>query len=234
MTRHVIAAALIGVLALATAAFAQNCDCIVECGPHVVGMPWDMPDGACLVSCPGSWGLLGHTPGSETDWRLRIYEPPGCVVGKADFGDMFLAFNARPDSVRPDSICVCVEACTNWPFVSPVAPTDEDGYTSFRMRGSILALPGDVVDNVYLHVGACPPVSVCFRSVDVNADCVVNLVDFVIFVGASVICPPQPTGYQQYTVYSGHCAPCPRPGLADFVLFARHFGHSCTPGACDP
>lgn len=235
MTRHIIAAALVGMLALPTAVSAQDCDCILECGYDfgVSGMPWDMPNGACLVSCPGSWGLPGHTSGSETDWRLRIYDPailPECTAGLADFEDMFLAF----DDISPDSICVCDEACTDWPHVSPIAPTDAFGYTSFRVRGSILALSYDDVDNVFLNVGICAPARVCFRSPDVNADCAVDLADFAIFAAAFVICPPQPSGYQKYTVYTVHCAPCPQPLLADFILFATHFGHSCTAGACDP
>jgi hypothetical protein len=57
----------------------------------------------------------------------------------------------------------------------------------------------------------------------------------VVFSGAFGICPPEPTGLQHYTVYTGHCAPCPEPQLADFVVFSRHMDHECVPpGGCDP
>ena len=221
-----------GVFALAPTANADvpDCECttingqVIADGSHYYYPPTYYP----LVSCPGAWGLPGHTPGSETDWVICLYDD-NCVNPLVGFDCLRL----KLEHVLPDSICVCDEECTYFPYIYPEGPTAINGCTSFRFRGTILALDTDI-DPVLLQICGCQDLPLFVRSPDVNADCAVGLTDFVIFSGAFGICPPEPTGLQHYTIYTGHTAPCPRPGLSDFVVFVNHWGHSCTHVVCDP
>lgn len=233
MSRLFLMVFVAGMLALAPTAIADvpNCDCLDD-----YDLTWpDAPDN-CLLVCPGAWGLPGHAAGDPTDNKICLYKDDLCTMGLANFGN----FRIDLSQVAPDSICVCTDECPvtgTFPYIMPVVPTGGDGCTTFRFQGSILQMENDLataVDPALLQVSGCQDRIVRFRSPDVTADCSVGLPDFVVFGAAFVICPPAPTAYQHYTVYTGHCAPCPKPGLADFVVFALHFGHSCVPGPCDP
>ena len=222
MSRLFLVVLVAGVFALAPAASADvpDCDCT------------ELDD--CWISCPGAWGLPGHTPGEETDWQVCVYTDncAGPLVG-------FDCLRLKLADVDPDSICVCEEECADFPYVYPEGATDGAGCTTFRFRGTILSLGDDGVGEVaYLQVCGCADMPLMVRSPDVNADCTVGLSDFVVFVSAFGICPPEPSGLQHYTIYTGHCAPCPEPQLSDFVVFVRHMDHECDggglPGSCDP
>jgi len=213
-----------GMFAVAPMASADvpNCDCLDD---YDVTWP-DLPQN-CLFVCPGAWGLPGHTAGSISDNKICLYTDDLCTVPLAGYDCLRIDLSA----VAPDSICVC-DTETTFPYIFPTGPTDANGCTTFRFEGSILQLEEDLataIDPAVLQVCGCQDRPVRFRSPDVDANCNVELADFVIFSGAFIICPPAPSGYQQYTVYTGHCAPCPQAQLADFVVFSSHFGHSCTP-----
>lgn len=216
MSRLFLVVLVAGVFALAPAASADVPDC--EC--TVVNYAY--------VSCPGAWGLPGHQPGNETDWQVCVYtdECAGPLVG-------FDCLRLKFEHVYPDSICVCDGECVDFPYVYPEGPTDVNGCTTFRWQGTILALDDDI-DPALLQICGCQDMPLFFRSPDVNADCEVGLTDFVVFASAFGICPPEPTGLQHYTIYTGHLAPCPKPGTSDFVVFVKHWAHSCTHTVCDP
>ena len=212
-----------------------NGTCIIE--PYFPEVPHDhFGEQPCFVACPGAWAEEGHAPGSETDWKvcLRDFDDHTPIVG-------FSALRIDLTNVLPASICACEEECDDWPYVYPTGPTDANGCTTFRWRGSLLALDMDP-SIVQLEIAGCGGEfwQLLFRSPDVNADCEVTLLDFVIFAWAFGKCPPWTiSGYEKYTMYCEACEPCPAVGLpgltlADLVVFARHFDHSCTPGSCDP
>ena len=234
MSRLFLMVFVVGMLALAPTASADvpNCDCLDD-----YDATWPDAPQNCLLVCPGAWGLNGHVPGELTDNKICLYKDDNCTEPLVGFNCLMIDLS----EIYPDSICVCDEECVDWPYILPVAATDGNGCTNFRFRGSILQLeewptredpPFNYVDIAWLQVCGCQDRPVRFRSPDVNADCEVSLADFVVF-GAAWTADPA-IGYQQYTVYTGHCAPMPGPVLADFVVFAAHYGHSCTPGWCDP
>jgi len=158
----------------------------------------------CLVSCPGEWGQTGHTVGSETDW----------LIGADRLGfNLYTPWDPPEWAPLDGYICVCEEECPEFPWDNPVAPGN------FRWRGSVLSYPGD------------PRMRAC---VDLDCDCTVGMSDFVIFAMGWEDPPPPPT-YSQYIKYTT-CEPVPpgEPNLSDFVIFAKHFGHGCNAGDCDP
>jgi hypothetical protein len=227
MSRLFLMVFAVGMLVAAPAmADVPNCDCLDD-----YDATWpDAPDN-CLFVCPGAWGLPGHTSGSISDNKICLYKDDLCTDPLVGFDCLRIDLS----EILPDSICVCDEECLDYPYIFPEGATDVNGCTTFRFRGSILQLEDyGGVDVAWLQVCGCQDRPVRFRGPDVDADCNVGLGDFTVWSGTFNICPPQPAGYQHYTVYNGHCAPCPAPGLADFVIFSSHFGHSCTPGACDP
>jgi hypothetical protein len=237
MSRLFLVVLVAGVFGVAPAASADvpNCDCLDD-----YDATWPIHPENCLFVCPGAQTDPGHLANQEADLKICLYEDQNCTVGLVGFSAMRLDMSL----VLPDSICVCEEDCDDFPYIAPEGPTGVDGCTSFRFRGCIHQLEEDLVtavDPVMLQVTGCQDRPVRFRSPDLNCDCVVGLADNVIFSGAFVICPqaippgPQPTGRQHYTVYTGHCAPCPQAQLSDNVVFSRHFDHTCTaPGSCDP
>jgi len=234
MSRLFLMVFVVGMLAMVPTANAdvQNCDCLDD-----YDATWPDSPSNCLFACPGAWGLPGHTPGAITDNKICLYRDDLCTDPLVGFDCLRIDLS----QVLADSICVCDEECADYPYILPEGPTDANGCTTFRFRGSNLQLeewptreepPVNYVDIAWLQVCGCQVRPVRFRGPDVDADCNVALADFVIFGGAFVICPPQPAGYQHYTVFTGHCAPCPQAALSDFVVFSQHFGHSCTEGAC--
>ncbi len=228
MSRLFLMVFVAGMLAIVPTASADvpNCDCLDDWDAT-----WPAAPQNCLFVCPGAWGVTGHQPGNLTDNKICLYSDDLCSVPLVGFDCLRIDLS----SVWADSICVCDEECVDFPYIFPEGPTDVTGCTTFRFRGSILQMELAEPDDVaWLQVCGCQDRPVRFRSPDLDGDCVVGLSDFVTFGIAFVICPPQPIGYQHYSVYYGHCAPCPKPGLADFVVFTPHFGHSCTPGICDP
>lgn len=222
MSRLFLMVFVVGMLAIAPTAIADvpNCDCLDD-----NDVTWPTTPGNCLFACPGAWGLPGHTPGAITDNKICLYKDDLCTDPLVGFDCLRIDLTA----VLPDSICICDEECADFPYIFPEGPTDANGCTTFRFRGSVLDLSG----TSQLQVCGCQDRPVRFRGPDVDADCNVALADFVIFGGAFVICPPNPGGYQHYTVYTGHCAPCPQAQLADFVIFSQHFGHNCAHTVCD-
>lgn len=237
MSRLFLMVFVVGMLALAPTANADvpNCDCLDD-----YDATWPVAPQNCLFVCPGEWGVDdGHFPGNLADNKICLYKDDLCT-------DPLVGFNClRIDlsEILPDSICVCDEECTDYPYIFPEGPTDANGCTTFRFRGSILQLeewptrevpPASYVDIAWLQVCGCQDRPVRFRGPDVDADCTVGLADNVIFsaifdkVGAS-------TGYQHYTVYANHCAPKDNPGLASNVIFSKHLDHTCgVPTVCDP
>lgn len=236
MSRLFLMVFVVGMLAIAPTASADvpNCDCLDD-----YDATWpDAPEN-CLFTCPGAWGLPGHTPGTFVDNKICLYKDDLCTDPLVGFDCLRIDLS----EILPDSICVCDEECTDFPYIFPEGATDANGCTTFRFRGSILQLeewparetpPVNYVDIAWLQVCGCQDRPVRFRGPDVDANCNVELSDFVTFGGAFIICPPAAINYQNYTVWNNHCAPCPQASLADFVTFAGHFGHSCTPGPCDP
>ena len=176
----------------------------------------------CLISCPGEWGLPGHTPGSETDWV--ILDPD---VNSLGFHEYIPDPGAYP---LPGYICVCEEECDLFPMDYPRPGTD-----SFRWRGSVHSYPGDPRVWSWGGGGPWPIAELTVTSVDLNCDCEVTLADFVIFANAWVNPPPIPS-FEMYACFTTcEVVPPARPVLSDFVVFSRHFGHGCTPaGGCDP
>jgi hypothetical protein len=212
MSRLLLVALVAGVFAIAPAASADvpDCDCTTV---------------TCMVSCPGGDATAGNV----------CVHTEGCVSPLVGFECLRLRLNM----VDPDSICVCEPGCADWPYVYPDGPTDLAGCTTFTPEGHAILALGNDLDNAVVEVCGCADTPVQYRSPDINADCDVGLLDFVVFGSAFGLwpCLAQPTGLQHYTVYTGHCAPCNHPVLADFVVFAAHFGHGCLiagPGACNP
>jgi hypothetical protein len=218
-----------GMLVFASTASADvpDCDCLDNWT-----VTWPNSPQNCLFVCPGAWGLPGHTAGAIADNKICLYKNDACNDPLVGFDCLRIDLSA----VAADSICICDTEAGTWPYIMPTAATDGTGCTTFRWQGSILQMDtypfrdGTVDEQAWLQVCGCQDRSVRFRSPDVNADCDVSLADFSIF-GASFAlypCAAQPTGYQHYTVYNVHCAPCNHPSLADFSVFGTHFGHACT------
>jgi hypothetical protein len=238
MSRLFLMAFAVGMLVAAPAmADVPNCDCLDD-----YDATWPDAPQNCLFVCPGAWGEDGHASGTLTDNKICLYRDDLCTDPLVGFARECIRIDLS--EIYADSICVCEEECADFPYIFPEGATDLNGCTTFRFRGSILQMeewptretpPINYVDIAWLQVCGCQDRPVRFRSPDVDASCEVGLADFVIFGAAFVLTdPPGPLGYQHYTVYTGHCAPCPQPGLGDFIVFARHFGHICTPGGCDP
>ena len=212
MSRLFFAVLVAGAFALAPVASADvpDCDCTLV-DPY-------------LFACPGADGDAGHGPGSECEWTVTLYTED-CAAPMVGFD----CLRIRIDGVDPDSMFVSAEESADFPYVYPAGPTDGSGEAHFYFRGTILNLEQGS-DVPYLQVCGCADESLpCLRGPDYNTNGDVGLSDFVVFASAFAFCPPEPTGFQFYTVYTGHCAPCPGPGLADFVIFARHFGHAGPP-----
>ncbi len=228
MSRLFLMVFVAGMLAVAPTAGADvpNCDCLDD-----YDVTWPGTPANCLFVCPGAWGLPGHNPGQIADNQICLYKDQNCTDPLVGFDNLRIDLTG----IVADSICVCDSECGTFPYIMPTAATDANGCTSFRFQGSILQLEQVMgTDVAWLEVSGCQDRPVRFRGPDVDANCDVGLADFAIFGAAFIICPGEPTGYQHYTVYTGHCAPCPQPALADFAIFGAHFGHTCTPGACDP
>jgi len=208
------------VIAPAASADVPDCDCT------------EFP--ACVLSCPGAGTDNGHGAGQDIDWVVTLYTEDclGPMVG-------FDCYRIALADVSPDSMCVCDEECADFSYIYPEGPTNGFGQGTFRFRGTILNLETDTSPGAEvprLEVCGCGDIPVLVRSPDIVPNCNVELADFVVFSSSFGLAPclAQPTGLQHYTVYTVHCAPCNRPQLSDFVVFSRHFGHNCTPGACDP
>jgi hypothetical protein len=225
MSRLFLMVFVAGMLVIAPAASADvpNCDCLNDWDAT-----WPVAAQNCLFVCPGQFGVdTGHGVGSLVDNKICLFSDENCSVGIVGFDAMRIDLTG----VSADSICVCDDACGDYPYIYPSAATDGTGCTTFRFRGSILQLENSGADVAWLQVAGCQiEQPVRFRSPDVNADCVVSLADQVVF--ANVGNPP--TGYQHYTVYSGRCAPPVGPLLGDQVIFALHLDHVCTHTVCDP
>lgn len=208
---------------------AQSCYCL-----DLWHITWPGTPENCLFNCPGAWGLPGHTAGSISDNKICLYYP---LIGPCE--DPVVGYdNLRIDlsQIPHDSLCVCDTEAANWPYIYPTAATDGSGCTTFRFSGSVINMKtypyrdGTADDQPWLQVGACQDRQLRMRSPDFNADCKVDLVDFVIFTGAFVLypCGALPGLWQHYTVLNSHCAPCNFPNLSDFATFGQHFDHSCT------
>jgi hypothetical protein len=230
MSRLFLMVFVVGMLAIVPAAIADvpTCDCLDDWDAT-----WPVAGENCLFVCPGAWGSAGHNTSSLANNKICLYQDDLCSVPLVGFD----ALRIDLSQVLPDSICVCDGQCTDFPYIFPQGPTDANGCTTFRFRGSILQLElagGD--DVAWLQVSGCHDRPVRFRSPDMDADCDVDLSDLILFGKAFVSCPPYPSGGEAwvYAVYAGHCAPCPKAGGADFVVFAPHFGHTCTHTVCDP
>jgi len=180
------------------------------------------------VSCPGQWGEVGHTPGSETDWYVGL-------------GWDYLNFSFWPNDppawapLEVSYGCVCQDECPPQGDFPEYWPDDEPaGY--FRWHGSVHSYHPEFGDpGVTAWMGQEHWLDLRVTSVDMNCDCRVDMADFVIFAGCFVAGPPPPPSTCMYLSFTtGETVPPADILLSDFVMFARHFGHECTPGDCDP
>jgi hypothetical protein len=227
MSRLFLMVFVAGMLVIAPAASADvpNCDCLDDWDAT-----WEIAAENCLFVCPGASTDPYHGVNTLSDNQITLYSDDGCSVPLQGFDAMRIDLT----EIYADSICVCDDECSDFPYIYPLNPTDASGHATFRFRGSILQLENDYLgpdpDVAWLQVTGCQDRPVRFRSPDVNADCVVGLSDQVTFSQTTAT----PTGYQHYTVYATHCAPPVVPGLGDQVVFSQHIDHTCTHVSCDP
>lgn len=102
----------------------------------------------------------------------------------------------------------------------PDAPTDADGraWVSARWGGGGAELDSDLCFASYVDGGKPVPDTLCqlVRSPDLNADCKVDLFDFVLF-----------SQYYNTTTWQADFNCSGMVDVADFVTFSQHYNHRC-------
>ena len=107
------------------------------------------------------------------------------------------------------------------------APTNQNGETTITARFAVGGCDNTgvraVVQGYEIGSGICadPCLPIKIRSPDINANFVINLVDFAIF-GSSYTSPPRP--YKECVDFA---APFDTITLADFARYGIHSNHSC-------
>jgi hypothetical protein len=107
------------------------------------------------------------------------------------------------------------------------APTNQNGETTITARFAVGGCDNDgvraVVQGIVIGVSPCPQpcIPIKIRSPDINANFVINLVDFAIF-GGSYTSPPNP-----YNECIDFAPPFGTVNLPDFARYGTHSNHSC-------
>jgi len=204
--RSILAAALVALLVAtspATVASGLLDGCQSTATP--VGFP------AAIAVCPAGDGQTLADVGARIDVVTR--DPGGNEVGSIPWQDIWIIGCGERD------------LCWGAQSSNADAPTDSNGETT--ISGTIAM--GGMHTGVHVYLQAivvlsqpgcveplCLPLET--RSVDINGDLLVNLVDLSEF-GRSF--PPNPYNAAADYDFDGVV------GLTDFAIFGAHFGHAC-------
>jgi hypothetical protein len=122
---------------------------------------------------------------------------------------------------------VTLAMCGGSGAITASAPTNQNGETTITARYAAGGCDNTgvrvVVMGCVIGAGICadPCIPIKIRSPDINADYVVNLVDFSLF-GAGYTSPPKP-----YNECLDYVAPFGTVTLADYAKYGVHASHSC-------
>jgi len=117
--------------------------------------------------------------------------------------------------------------CGGSAAINASAPTDQNGVTTITARFAVGGCDNTGVRAVFqgmaIGAGVCgdPCLPIKIRSPDINANYVVNLVDFAVF-GTGYTSPPK-----AYNECLDFAAPFGTITLADFAKYGVHSNHSC-------
>lgn len=177
---------------------------------------------ACAVLCPS--GDV-QQQGGAAPIELEVVIRDSCGYPIEGYEDIVAVLEPMGDVAIFRLCCAIQQPAVLGPLAArPVDPTDANGRTSISLYWG-----GGASDSLRLSVGvgggAMLPdaVSVAVRSVDLNADCEVDPLDFMMFASHFGTSEWQSDFDCDGTV-----------GPLDFGIFSSHFGHDCVGGETRP